>query len=349
MMFTRALRISNSIRLYSTARPLAFAFDIDGVLKHGSFAIPEAKHALKKLDSLNIPYIFITNGGGTKESDRCKALSKDFDIHVDESQIVLSHTVMKPLSERLKNDNILVIGGDEHGQKCREIAESYGFKNVYVPADILSWNKFIYPFASPPAPQDAMAQPHTYQRKHVDFAKVPFSAVLVFKDSADHGLDIQIICDLLRSKDGLLGTENNQGKQGVELHFSNPDLIWTTEYPQPRHGQGMFIEALKTVHMIRSPEIELKYYQYGKPHAITYEYADNLLQQLLKSKTNITEKPRVIMVGDNPDSDIQGANLFGWQSALVRTGVYTHGIPKHEPSIIVDNVLKAVDWALSNN
>lgn len=48
---------------------------------------------------------------------------------------------MKPLSERLKNDNILVIGGDEHGQKCREIAESYGFKNVYVPADILSWNK----------------------------------------------------------------------------------------------------------------------------------------------------------------------------------------------------------------
>lgn len=111
----------------------------------------------------------------------------------------------------------------------------------------------------------------------------------------------------------------------------------------------MFIEALKTVHMIRSPEIELKYYQYGKPHAITYEYADNLLQQLLKSKTNITEKPRVIMVGDNPDSDIQGANLFGWQSALVRTGVYTHGIPKHEPNIIVDNVLKAVDWALSNN
>lgn len=50
----------------------------------------------------------------------------------------------------------------------------------------------IYPFASPPAPQDAMAQPHTYQRKHVDFAKVPFSAVLVFKDSADHGLDIQV-------------------------------------------------------------------------------------------------------------------------------------------------------------
>lgn len=119
-----------------------------------------------------------------------------------------------------------------------------------------------------------------------------------------------------------------------------------SEYPQPRHGQGMFIEAIKMVHNIRSPDIDLEYKQYGKPYAVTYEYADNLLQQLMKKKSNSTENPMVVMVGDNPDSDIQGANNFGWQSALVRTGVYKHGIPKHEPSVIVDNVLKAVEWAI---
>lgn len=182
----------------TSTRPLAFAFDVDGVLKHGRFVIPEAKQALQKLDLLNIPYIFITNGGGNKETERAKAISKDFHVNVDESQIVLSHTVMKPLAQRLGEKNILVIGGEEHGQKCREIAESYGFKNVYVPTDILCWNKFIYPFASPPASQDALAQPHTYRRKNVDFAKVPFSAVLLFKDSADHGLDMQV-CDMRKS------------------------------------------------------------------------------------------------------------------------------------------------------
>lgn len=108
----------------------------------------------------------------------------------------------------------------------------------------------------------------------------------------------------------------------------------------------MFIEALKTVHKIRSPDIDLEYKQYGKPHAVTYNYADRMLQQLIKKRTNSVEKPRVVMVGDNPDSDIQGANNFGWQSALVKTGVYNHGIPKHEPSVIVDDVLKAVDWAI---
>ncbi|TIB65582.1 hypothetical protein E3P78_00427 [Wallemia ichthyophaga] len=321
-IFFRSAKVSAAkFRLYSTTsnRPLAFAFDIDGVLKHGRFIIPEAKKALQKLDALNVPYIFITNGGGTMENERAKAISKDFQINLDESQMVLSHTVMKPLAQRLRDKNVLVVGGDEHGQKCREIAESYGFKNVYVPTDILCWNKFIYPFASPPAPHDGLPQSHTYRQKHVDFANVPFSAVMLFKDSANHGLDMQIICDLIRSKDGLIGTESDNGKQGVELHFSNPDLIWTTEYPQPRHGQGMFIEAIKMVHNIRSPDIDLQYKQYGKPYAVTYEYADNLLQQLIKKKSNSTENPMVVMVGDNPDSDIQGANNFGWQSALVRT------------------------------
>lgn len=63
----------------------------------------------------------------------------------------------------------------------------------------------------------------------------------------------------------------------------------------------------------------------------------------------IDEPPRAIyMVGDNPESDIRGANLHGWDSILVRTGVYKddHGEPKYKPTTIVDNVLAGVQWAI---
>ncbi|OMH82097.1 putative CDP-alcohol phosphatidyltransferase class-I family protein [Zancudomyces culisetae] len=55
-------------------------------------------------------------------------------------------------------------------------------------------------------------------------------------------------------------------------------------------------------------------------------------------------------IGDNPLSDIVGANRQGWGSVLVRTGVYnekTHALhPElHQvPSHIADDVYEAVKW-----
>lgn len=77
-------------RRYSSAklqRPLAFAFDIDGVLKAGPNVLPEAKRALKILQGDNprrekIPYIFITNGGGKHESARAKDLARELEVPV---------------------------------------------------------------------------------------------------------------------------------------------------------------------------------------------------------------------------------------------------------------------------
>lgn len=56
----------------------------------------------------------------------------------------------------------------------------------------------------------------------------------------------------------------------------------------------------------------------------------------------------VYMVGDNPESDIAGANGHGWHSILVRTGVYRdeQGEPKHRPTIIRDDVEQGVRWAI---
>lgn len=59
------------------------------------------------------------------------------------------------------------------------------------------------------------------------------------------------------------------------------------------------------------------------------------------------------MVGDNPESDIRGANTFvspegtDWTSILVKTGVWREGTtPKYTPKVVVDGVLEGVKWAL---
>jgi hypothetical protein len=44
--------------------------------------------------------------------------------------------------------------------------------------------------------------------------------------------------------------------------------------------------------------------------------------------------------------DIAGANGAGWQSVLVKTGVYTGGQPTHQPTHYAEDVEEAVRWAI---
>lgn len=70
------------------------------------------------------------------------------------------------------------------------------------------------------------------------------------------------------------------------------------------------------------------------------------------------------MVGDNPESDIMGANNYTsphgteWMSMLVKTGVFDAGQekrydfearPELRPKILVDDVKAAVNWALQDS
>ena len=43
-----------------------------------------------------------------------------------------------------------------------------------------------------------------------------------------------------------------------------------------------------------------------------------------------------------------GANRHGWNSVLLRTGVYRTGEPKYKPTAIVDDVEHAVNFAIEN-
>ncbi|RHY79096.1 hypothetical protein DYB31_006511, partial [Aphanomyces astaci] len=56
-------------------------------------------------------------------------------------------------------------------------------------------------------------------------------------------------------------------------------------------------------------------------------------------------------IGDNPYSDIQGANNAGdrWTSVLVRTGIFTDvdNHQQHPADVVVDGVDDAVEWILA--
>ncbi len=196
-------------------------------------------------------------------------------------------------------------------------------------------------------------------------------AIFVFNDPRDWALDSQIILDLLLSKEGILGTYSdkngdtsllNDGWQQdgqPKLYFSNPDLFWAASYHMPRLGQGGFQASLQGVWDATTNGAVLERTVIGKPYPATYRYAEDLLNtyrtHLLGGKVpkQVGKLQRVFMVGDNPESDIRGANEYEsahgtiWTSCLVKTGVFRDGTqPKYVPKVIVNDVLEAVRWSL---
>ncbi|CAH6721304.1 uncharacterized protein CLIB1444_05S08108 [[Candida] jaroonii] len=308
-----------SLRYFTTGKSVVF--DIDGVLIHGAKAIPQAKKSLQLLDSNKIPFILLTNGGGYRESDRTKYLSQLIDYPFKSDHLVQSHTPMKTLNY----NNVLVVGGQN--DKSRYAALDYGFKNVVMPIDIVNANRHIAPHA--------MYKESDFQQYSKPWDGKPIDAIMVFNDPRDMGADLQIILDLLNSEGGEIGTRRStkSSKPSIPIFFSNNDFEWSNEFPLPRFGQGVFRLVVETVYKeINGYDLERTLY--GKPFKIQYDYIKDLIGG------------KVYMIGDNPNSDIEGANLVGWESCLLRTGVYRGEQlePNKTPTMgIFDNVLGAVE------
>ncbi|CZT13858.1 probable CDP-alcohol phosphatidyltransferase [Rhynchosporium agropyri] len=146
-----------------------------------------------------------------------------------------------------------------------------------------------------------------------DFSKVQINAILVFSDSRDYATDLQIIMDLLQSDNGVLGTKSK-----------NPN--------EQSH--------------------ELERVVYGKPELATYKYADEIMTSWMDTIHGEERLPKnIYMIGDNPQSDIIGGNMYGWKTCLVRTGVFQGGEnDESNPANfgVFANVLDAVKTAVRN-
>jgi HAD superfamily hydrolase (TIGR01456 family) len=326
------------------AKNMAFAFDIDGVLVHGDRLIPEGRKALEILNGDNelgikIPHIFLTNGSGKIEKARCEQLSKILQNPVNTDQFIQSHTPMSALAEYYST--VLVVGGE--GYRCREVAEQYGFRNIVVPNDIVAWDPTIAPYRVFTDEERATSRPR-------DFTKICIEAIMVFSDSRDYATDMQIIMDVLRSKNGRLGTvAEDPVAERIPIYFSQGDLLCPTEHPTPRMSQGAFRIGLEAMYKALTG-VDLERVVYGKPELATYKYADDVLTSWMGELHGEEKLPQnIYMIGDNPASDIIGGNMYGWNTCLVRTGVFQGGDnDENNPANfgVFPNVLEAVKKAL---
>ncbi|KAF8499592.1 HAD-like domain-containing protein [Russula emetica] len=312
----------------SRVLPIGFAFDIDGVLLHGASVLPEAKRALSILEGDN-PL--------NSEIDRVRRLTELLGFEITVSNFIQSHTVLKSSTHKYVNKPVLVLGGK--GDVLRKVAESYGLQQVYTTLDVKAWNPDVWPFHDLTSEERTSAKP-------IDFSTTPISAVFVFHDPRNWALDIQVMTDVILSRGIINRSRPIDGATPVELIFCNPDLLWRSEFPRPRLGQGAFREAFQAVFKALTGA-PYPHVQYGKPTKATYDFAENMLRarmnELHGTSVGSNIQPRFYMVGD-----IAGANAAGWSSVLVRTGVYdpVDGPPAHNPTHEVENVEAAVQWAI---
>ncbi|KAI8057972.1 HAD-like domain-containing protein [Syncephalis plumigaleata] len=327
------------------AHRLAFAFDIDGVLLKGSKVLPEGVRALQFVNGNNplgirLPHILLTNGGGVTEVEKAQQLSDKFNVKITADNLVLAHSPMRSLVDRYADKLILVVGGE--GESCKRVAHQYGFRRVAQPNDIFLWNPSIWPFKTT----------NTWlPEEHIDFAKEPIHAIMMFHDGRDWGTELQVIMDVLLAKNGYIGTQRSMKDLSpqIPIYFSNPDLLWSNDFPVSRYAQGAFRVALEALYE-RITGRKLEYTLFGKPETVTYKYAEELLhRQLASSSVGPTESLHVYAIGDNPASDIAGAYNYGWNSILVRTGVFRdedNGVD-HSATHVATHVEDAVKWAFA--
>lgn len=290
------------------------------------------------------PYIFVTNGGGKTEEERCIDLSRQLEWDVSPGQFICGHTPMREMAE--KYHTVLVVGGE--GEKCRIVAEGYGFKDVVTPGDIIKTRKDTTPFRK--------LTDDEYQNSRMrNLDEVKIEAIFVFADSRDWAGDQQIILDCLMSKNGHLGTRSDSFDEGPPVYFSHNDVVWATSHEHSRIGMGALKASLEALyHAVTGKQLET--IAFGKPQVGTYRFATRLLREWRRETHNMDKAPRTVyFVGDTPESDIRGTNDFdqvteaNWFSILVKTGVYQEGtIPRYPPKRVCENVLEAVRFAVEH-
>lgn len=334
------------------------AFDIDGVVLLGNTPIGGSNKALKRLyqDSgdLRIPYIFLTNGGGFRESKRATELSKLLGVNILPCQVVQGHSPFKQLFNRFENEFIVAVG---KGEPAAVMAE-YGFKNVLSIDEYASYFDGIDPLAKYKKwnIKHAASENSTFKEMAPTICSQRVQAAFIVSDSVDWSRDIQVLCDILRTG-GLPGRET--GHQ-PHLYFANDDLEYQATFPSERLGMGAFRIALESIFNRIHPN-PLEYTSFGKPNPLVFQNAELVLKQLVLS---LCPNPRVVnhatseshrfrtlyMIGDNPSVDIKGARQAGrpWFSILTRTGVFKgkENSSEFPADLVVDTVEEAVEYIL---
>uniref|UniRef100_A0A8C3QGD8 Haloacid dehalogenase like hydrolase domain containing 5 n=1 Tax=Cyanoderma ruficeps TaxID=181631 RepID=A0A8C3QGD8_9PASS len=294
-----------------------FLFDVDGVLVRGSQPVPAARRAFQRLaDSggrLRVPVVFLTNAGNCLRSAKARELSQALGLQVT----VTGQGSAVPASEGAR-----AILGFKH------VVTIEALRKAYPLLDMVDLSRRPKQLGSDPPLSFLMPR------------------VILFGEPVRWETSLQLITDVLLSN-------GNPGAELQEVPYPhlpilacNMDLLWMAEAKMPRFGHGTFLLCLESIYK-KVTGRELKYEALiGKPSPVTYHYAQYLIQQQAEKQGWKAPIQRLYAVGDNPMSDIYGANLYNnylksarhsqaqaglkrspqsCESILVCTGVYRHG------------------------
>lgn len=297
--------------------------DIDGVVYAGGRIIDGSADAIRELARLKIPFVFMTNGGGTTEARRARQLSAMLGTTIDEAQVIVAHTPMRHLAERYEDVPVLIAG--PHPTSL-EAARAYGFKRaVSLHALQLEHPELVPLKLWDSADREAVAaRKQALIRDPTGRKPLPeFAAIFVFNDKNFDGLsDVQVITDVVTSPYGHISGAV-AARQTVPIYMAADDLLWPAQAPLPRLGQGAIREMLSAVYESVTGH-ELQVTQFGKPRRVAYECG---LRALKARSAKLGWDPAVLraacMVGDNKETDIIGANAYGapFVSVHVLSGV----------------------------
>ncbi|XP_002712834.1 haloacid dehalogenase-like hydrolase domain-containing 5 isoform X1 [Oryctolagus cuniculus] len=277
-----------------------FLLDIDGVLVRGHRVIPAALEAFHTLCSpqgqLRVPVVFVTNAGNILQHGKAQELSALLGCKVDPDQVILSHSPMKLFTQY--HDKRMLVSGQG---PLVENARALGFRNV-VTVDEL---RMAFPVLDM---VDLERRPKTTPLLRNDFPAI--EGVLLLGEPVRWETSLQLIMDVLLSN-GNPGTGLATAPYPhLPVLASNMDLLWMAEARMPRFGHGTFLLCLEAIYQ-KVTGRELRYEGLmGKPSILTYQYAEELIRQQAVRRGWAAPIRKLYAVGDNPMSDVYGANLF---------------------------------------
>ncbi|KAL7719111.1 Haloacid dehalogenase-like hydrolase [Entamoeba marina] len=313
--------------------------DIDGVLVRDGSAIENSEKGIQLLEKHNIPYCLLSNGHGSAEY-KSKVVNKALNTSIKPNQTIMAISPLVDLAEVYGDKNVLVIGKTMD----LEAIKSYGYSKPIFYEDYAT----LWPYQFP----DRQKSTIQYQLQTELNEETEIKAIFIMHTPMNWGEAAQIICDVLRSSDGsmkTLWTTDAITQQKIPIYLSNPDFDYAGKFILPRVTVGAFGEVLSMLwKRMSNGELDIVYF--GKPFRAFYEKAEKVLKQMQPDIKTFYG------IGDNPISDIRGANVmksespFDYHSVLIKSKCSAPELLKvDKPDFICDYFYEAIQTILKIN
>lgn len=274
--------------------------DIDGVVLKGGKPYEWSKDAIHRLWDNDVPFVFVTNGTYSSKN-LIDNLSNILELPFTNDHVMVApspcHDLVEYHDKRVlvccQNDSVGLITelGFTNALTISELSE------IFPELDYVDHEKRKRLLESVPT-SEMLEKRRNFQ---------PIEAILLLGEPINWECSLQILLDVLMTSGDPRSQFKFVPKPHLPLIACNKDLTFKGAASLPRFGHGAFLNCLESIYLkVTNNVLEYKNLM-GKPYMVTYEYAQNHIQKQSKNGQTIN---KFFIIGDNPEVDIRGANLY---------------------------------------